>query len=55
MTTLREDVYPDLVAHFYSNGKKENGDASIISYVKGIFFTLNRTVIRQILGIRLGG
>ena len=55
MTTLKDDMYPDLVAHFYINAEREYGDISIVSYVKGVCFTLDRTVIRQIIGIWLGG
>ena len=52
---MRDDVYPDLVAHFYSNAAREYGNVSIDSYVKGVSFMLDRSVLRKILGIGLGG
>ena len=55
MTTIREDVYPNLVTHFYANASREYRDESIKSYVKGESFSLDRSVIRKILGIRHGG
>ena len=55
MTTLRDDVYRDLVVHFYANATRGYGQVSIDSYVKGVSFTLDRFVIRKILGIGLGG
>ena len=55
MTTLRDVVYPDLVAHFYANATREYGQVSIDSYVKGVLFTLDWSVIRKILGIETGG
>ena len=55
MTTLRDDVYHDLVAHFYANANKKYGQVSIDSYVKGVSFTLDRSIIRKNLGIGLGG
>ena len=55
MTTLRDDVYPDLVAHFYAKASRDYGQVSIDSYVKGVSFTLDRTVIRKFLGIGFGG
>ncbi|XP_057473219.1 rho GTPase-activating protein 5-like [Actinidia eriantha] len=55
MTTIRDDVYPDLVAHFYANATREYQDESIKSYVKGESFSLDRSVIREILGVGHGG
>ena len=55
MSTLRDDVYPDFVAHFYVNTSRDYGQVSIDSYVKRVSFTLNRSVIRKILRIELGG
>ncbi|GFS42563.1 hypothetical protein Acr_00g0080580 [Actinidia rufa] len=54
MTTLRDDVYPNLVAHF-TNATRGYEQVSIDSYVKGVSFTLDKSVIRKILGIGLGG
>ena len=54
MTTIRDDVYLDLVTHFYANASREYRDESIKSYVKGESFSLDRSVIREILGIRHG-
>ncbi|GFZ12043.1 hypothetical protein Acr_23g0004280 [Actinidia rufa] len=54
-TTMRDDVYPDLVAHLYANVTREYNNVSINSYVNGVSFTLDRSVVRKILGIRLGG
>ena len=47
MTTLRDDVYPDLVDHFYNNACRGYGQVSIDSYVKGVSFTLDRSVIKK--------
>ena len=55
ITILRDVIYLDLVAHFYANATREYGQVSIDSYVKGVSFTLDRFVIRKILGIGLGG
>ena len=55
MTTMRDDIYPNLVAHFYSNATRDNGQDSINSYVKGVKFTLDRSVVRKTLGIRVDG
>ena len=55
MTTMRDDVYPNLVAYFYANATRDYGQVSIDSYVKGVSFKFDRSVIRKILGIRLGG
>ena len=55
MTTMRDDVYPDLVAHFYANATRDYGQVSIESYVKKVSFTLDRSKIRRFLGIGLGG
>ena len=52
---MRDDVYPDLVAHFYANATRSYGQVLIDSYVKGVSFTLDRSVLRKILGIGLGG
>ena len=51
MTTIRDDVYPDLVVHFYANATKGYHCDTIKSYVKGVNITLDRSVIRKILGI----
>ena len=53
MTTLRDDMYTDLVVHFYVNAYREYGEISIESYVKEVSFTLDRSVIRKKIGIRL--
>ena len=53
MTTLRDDMYTDLVVHFYVNAYREYGAISIESYVKEVSFTLDRSVIRKKIGIRL--
>ena len=45
MATMRDDVYLDLVAHFYFNATRECGNVSIDSYVKGVSFTLDRYVL----------
>ncbi|GFS38964.1 hypothetical protein Acr_00g0060540 [Actinidia rufa] len=55
MTTLRDNVYPDLVAHFYANAKRGYNSETIKSYVKGVKIELNRNMLRNILGIGLGG
>ena len=55
MTTMRDEVYPDLVAHFYANASREYRDESVKSFVKGKSFSLNRYVIREILGIGYEG
>ena len=55
MTTLRDNVYLDLVVHFYANATRDYGQVSIDSYVKGVSFPLDRSVIRKIFGIGLGG
>ena len=55
MITLRDDVYPNLVAHFYANASKEYGNESIDSYVKGVNITLSRDAIRKIWGMGHGG
>ena len=36
MTIIRDDVYPDLVAHFYANATREYQSNSIDCYVKGV-------------------
>ena len=38
MTTMRDDVYPDLVAHFYTNAIRDYGQDSIDSFVEGVSF-----------------
>ena len=55
MTTMRDDVYPDLVAHFYANATRDYGQVSIEIYVKKVSFTLDRSTIQNFLGIGLGG
>ena len=55
MTTLLEDVYTDLVAHFYANAKRGHDSDTIKSYVKGVKIELNRDVKRNILGMGFGG
>ncbi|GFS38377.1 hypothetical protein Acr_00g0057120 [Actinidia rufa] len=55
MTVIRDEVYPDLVAHFYANATREYGQDSIDSYVKRVGLTLDRSVIRKILGLGFGG
>ena len=54
MTTLRDDVYPDLVIYFYTNAYREYGEVFIKSYVKGVSFTFDRFVIKKIIGLGLG-
>ena len=41
MTTLRDDVYTDLVAHFYANAKRGQDGETIKSYVKCVKIELN--------------
>ena len=55
MSTMRDEVYPDLVAHFYANASREYRDESIKKFVKGESFSLDRSVIWKILGIGYGG
>ncbi|GFY97518.1 hypothetical protein Acr_12g0000590 [Actinidia rufa] len=55
MTTMREEVYSNLVKHFYANASKKYQDESINTYVKGESISLDRSVIREILGIGYGG
>ena len=55
MTTMRDDIYPDLVAHFYANATRDYGQVSIDSYVKKVSFTLDRSMIQIFLRIGLGG
>ena len=55
MTTIRDDVYPDLVAHFYANASKEYGIDTIDSYVKGVEIRLDKSGIRNILGLGFRG
>ena len=50
MTTIQDDVLPDLVAHFYANAFREYGTGSIDSYVKGVSITLSKAVIRKKIG-----
>ena len=52
---MRDDVYHDLIAHFYANATRDYGQVSIDSYVKGVSFMLDRSILRKILRIRLGG
>ena len=55
MTMMRDDVYPDLVAHLYANTTRKYNNVSIDRYFKGVSFMLDRFVVRKILGIGLGG
>ena len=55
MTTIQDNVYPDLVAHFYANVTRKYHSDSIESYVKGVNIKLDRFVIRKILGMGFGG
>ena len=55
MTTIRDDVYPDLVVHFYANESNEYGNDTIDSYVKGVEIRLDRLVIRNNLRVGFGG
>ena len=55
MTTLWDDVYLDLVAHFYTNATQGYNSDTMKSYVKGVKIELKREVIRKILGMGLGG
>ena len=54
MATIWDDVYPNLVVHFYDNATKEYNGVSINSYVKGVKFTLDRSVLQNILGLGAG-
>ena len=45
MTTIRDDVYPDLVAHFYANTTQGYHSEIIESYVKWVVFKLDIYVI----------
>ncbi|GFS30770.1 hypothetical protein Acr_00g0013970 [Actinidia rufa] len=54
MVTLRDDVYTDLVAHFYANPKLGQDREIIKSYVKEIKIDLNRNIIRNILVLGSG-
>ena len=54
MTTMQDDVVPDLVPHFYANATREYNNVSIDNYVKGVSFTLDKIVIQKFLGIELG-
>ena len=47
MTTLRDNVYPDLVAHFYANAKWGQNSDTIKSYVKWVKLELNQEIIRK--------
>ena len=55
MTVIWDEVYLDLVAHFYANVIRDYGQDSIVSYVKGVGFTLDRSVIWKNLGLGFGG
>ena len=55
MTTMRDDVYPDLVAHFYVNATRNYGQDSTKSYVKGVSTKLDTFVVQNILGAGFGG
>ena len=54
MTTIRDDIYPNLVTDFYANATRKYQDEAIYSYVKGEPIVLDRSVIREILGIGYG-
>ena len=41
MTTLHDDVYPELVRHFYANSTRGDDSDTIISYVKGVKLELD--------------
>ena len=47
MPTIRDDVYPDLVAHFYANVTSKYKEESIKSYVKGESISLDRSVMSR--------
>ena len=47
MTIMRDDVYPNLVAHFYANSTREYNSDSIDSHVKRVEFTLDISVIKK--------
>ncbi|XP_057459244.1 uncharacterized protein LOC130749902 [Actinidia eriantha] len=49
-----DDVYPNLVAHFYANATKGYHCDMINSYVKGVKIELDQSVIRKILGLGFG-
>ena len=55
MTTIRDDVYPDLVVHFYANANRGHHTEIIESYVKGVGIELDRSVKRKILGMGFSG
>ena len=55
MTIMRDDVYPDLVAHFYVNATRNYGQDSTKSYVKGVSTKLDTFVVQNILGAGFGG
>ena len=55
MAKMRDDVYPNLVANLYANATRDYNSDLIDSYVKGVEFTLDRSVIKKILGIGHGG
>ena len=55
MTLTQDDVYPDLVAHVYTNATRGLHSDAIKSYVKGVEIELDRSVIRKILGMGFGG
>ena len=53
MIVIRDEVYPDLVAHFYASATREYGHDSIYSYVNGVGLTLERSVIHKNSRVRL--
>ena len=55
MTTIRDDVYSNLVAHFYTNSTREYNSVMIDSYVKGVSIMLDRSMIEFFLGIGVSG
>ena len=55
MTTMREEVYPYLVRHFYANATRKYQDEPINSYVQGEPISLDRSMTREILGIGYSG
>ena len=55
MTTMREEMYPYLVRHFYANAIRKYKDEAINSYVKEEPISLDRSMIREILRIGYSG
>lgn len=54
MPSIKENIYHELVGHFYAHVEKEFGCLEVSSRVKGVQFTLTREVICEILKIRSG-